>query len=393
MTLKEIQKRLSEISAEVETLDAEKDGDKIDALDGESKGLVEQRNKLATEEIKNRAMPDNAFKPVITRTEEIKEEMHWSDKLEYRQAFKRFIQTGDAAVLSMQHRAGEVTTAATEAAAAIPLTVVNEIIRQMKVYGDIWARVRRTNLQGGVQYPISTIRPVATWVGEGASESKKLATDKVMFMYYGLECKLAQTLVASVVTLDAFQALFVELAVEAIVEALEIAIVNGTGSGQPLGITKDTRIPSGNSITVAAADLTWNGWQSKVFAKMKKAYRNGTFLMAQGTFDGKINGLMTTDGQIVGRANYGIDGAETYRFGGKEVLTVEENILPTFDDATAGDIFAVFVKLSDYAVNSNMEMVTVKWTDHDTNEVKNKAIIIADGKLLDPHGVLLIKKG
>lgn len=40
-----------------------------------------------------------------------------------------------------------------------------------------------------------------------------------------------------------------------------------------------------------------------------------------------------------------------------------------------------------------MQMTTVKWVDHDTNEIKNKCIMIVDGKLVDPNGVLIIKKG
>ena len=53
----------------------------------------------------------------------------------------------------------------------------------------------------------------------------------------------------------------------------------------------------------------------------------------------------------------------------------------------------MFVDLKDYAINSNMEMTTTKWTDHDTNQVKQKVMVIVDGKLLDPNGVLIIKKG
>jgi HK97 family phage major capsid protein len=89
---------------------------------------------------------------------------------------------------------------------------------------------------------------------------------------------------------------------------------------------------------------------------------------------------------------YGINGEENYRLFGKEVLTVEEDILPDFDTASKGDVFAVFVKLSDYVINSNLQMQTVKWDDHDTNQIKTKVIMIADGKLLDPNGVILIKK-
>ena len=245
-----------------------------------------------------------------------------------------------------------------------------------------------------MQFPILTLKPTATWIGEGASEGKKIKADeKVSFSYYGLECKISQSLLASVVTFEEFQNEFVALATEAIVIALEKAIINGTGTGQPLGILKDTRIKSGNVIQLTEEELgNWQAWKKKVFAKMKKSYRNGEFFMAQSSFDGYIDAMTDTTGQPIGRVNYGIDGGETYRFGGKTVETVEEDILPDFGAAEAGDVVAVFTKLSDYAINSNMKMTAVKWIDHETNEVKNKVMIIADGKLLDPNGTLIIKK-
>ena len=56
-------------------------------------------------------------------------------------------------------------------------------------------------------------------------------------------------------------------------------------------------------------------------------------------------------------------------------------------------MFAIFGDLKDYVVNSNLEMQVVKWTDHDTNELKNKVILIVDGKIADANGFILIKKG
>jgi len=133
--------------------------------------------------------------------------------------------------------------------------------------------------------------------------------------------------------------------------------------------------------------------KKKVFAKMKKSYRNGIFYMAQGTFDGYIDGMVDQNGQPIGRVNYGIDGAENYRFGGKVVETVEDEVIKSYDDAVTGDVVAVFVKPTDYGINSNLEMKVVKWTDNDTNEVKNKVILVCDGKLIDANGVIIIKKG
>ena len=106
-----------------------------------------------------------------------------------------------------------------------------------------------------------------------------------------------------------------------------------------------------------------------------------------------IDGMVDKNGQPIGRVNYGIADGETYRFGGKEVLTVEDDVIANYDDAKTNDVVGVFVNLKDYAINSNMELKVVKWEDHDTNEIKNKAILICDGKLVDPNGVILIKKG
>ena len=78
---------------------------------------------------------------------------------------------------------------------------------------------------------------------------------------------------------------------------------------------------------------------------------------------------------------------------GKNVETVEDDMIAAYDDAEVGDVIAVFLKPTDYAINTNMQMTTVKWTDNDTNEIKNKCILICDGKLVDPNGVLIIKKG
>lgn len=188
-----------------------------------------------------------------------------------------------------------------------------------------------------------------------------------------------------------FQELFVTLAVEAIAKALDVAIMNGSGSGEMLGITKDERVT--NVVTLSAdAFESWSGWKKNVFAAMPKSYRDGEFFMAQSTFDGYIDGMVDDNGQPIARVNYGIDGAENYRFGGKTVETVEDDIITPYDDAESGDIVAVFAKLSDYAVNTNMEMRVERWEDKHTHEIINNAILIADGKLLDPHGVIIVKK-
>jgi HK97 family phage major capsid protein len=314
------------------------------------------------------------------------------DTPEYRNAFMEHVCRGTP--IPLEFRANQVTTSS-DAGAVIPTTTLQEIIKKLSSYGSIYAKVRKLNIQGGVNVPILTLKPTAKWVGESKSDDQKIKADKqITFSYYGLECKIAQTLLASIVTYEMFQREFVQLSVEAIIETLEKCIFTGTGDGQMLGILKDSRVPTVNVITMTVANFKkWDEWKKQVFAKMKKSYRNGIFVMAQGTFDGYIDGMVDTTGQPIGRVNYGIADGEVYRFGGKTVETVEDDVITGFDEAASGDVVAVFFDPKDYAINSNMQLTVVKWVDHDDNKVKNKAIMICDGKLLDPNGVLIIKKG
>ena len=312
------------------------------------------------------------------------------DTQEYRTAFMNYVCRG--VEIPAEVRA---TTTTSDASTVIPTTIMNEIIQKMDAYGNIWNKVRKINVQGGVEIPILSIKPAAQWITETqASPDKKIQVNtKITFSYYGLECKVAQTILVNVVSLTMFENLFSTLVVEAMIRALEEAIINGSGVGQPTGITVDSRVPAANVITMTEAQFTkWAEWKKRVFAKMAKAYRSGVFIMSQATFDAYNDGMVDTVGQPIGRVNYGITDGETYRFGGKTVETVENTLVKDFDTAEAGDVVAIFANLNDYVVNTNMQITTTRWIDNDANEIKNKAMMICDGKLADPNGILIIKK-
>lgn len=388
---------VKEVRALGETLQAV-----LDELNDAKKQLEEVEKDEQDEPAEPQAQPEEGRSLNPLKTMEMgtpkaeKRDSNPLNSIEYRKAFMNYCVKGTPIPTELRE---DATTTTTDAGAAIPTTLVNEIVKELKSYGNIYSQVRKLNVKGGVDIPILSLKPTATWItaDTGTSESYKqklVANTKVSFNYYGLECKVAQTLLTSVTTLDAFEALFTELATEAMIQAIEIAVIKGSGSGEPTGVTVDTRVPKGNVITLSSTDVTeWEQWKKKVFAKMKKSYRDGKFYMSQATFDGYIDGMVDGNGQPIGRVNYGIDAAETYRFGGKDVETVEDDVIAAYDDASAGDVIAVFFKPTDYGFNSNLEMQTVKWVDHDNNEIKNKVIMIADGKLIDPHGVLIIKKG
>ena len=405
MRLQEIEARLLEIRMELETRGESMTPDEVTAFETEVTALTGERAGIMAAAEQRRAMLANIAvgdteSDVIGRMTGADAVADRFDTPQYQRAFMEFVCRGTPVPAEFSPTALELradaATSTGDVGAVIPTTIMNEILREAKTYGNIYNGVRHLNIQGGVAFPILTLMPAATWIGEKeTSDRQKLqAKDSVTFSYYGLECRISQTLLVSVVTIAEFQKLFIPLAAEAMVKALEISIVKGTGKGQMLGVTNESRIPAANKIILTPAEMaSWGDWKKKVFAKMKKSYRNGVFIMAQGTFDANIDGMTDTTGQPIGRVNYGIDGGETYRFGGRRIEIVEDEIIPAYEDAEEGAIVAVFMRLSDYAINTNMQMRVVRWYDHDKNEYVNKAILIADGKVLDPHGILLITKG
>lgn len=404
MNMSQINERLAAIQSDIETRGEQLTAEELAAYETEITNLRDQRTQIENNAQQRRQLLDSIAEgrrgAVVDTTQRGGATQPVSpadplDTVEYRQAFMEFCQTGRWN--DVLQRSNEVTTSS-DISAAVPTTILNELIYKLSEYGQIFARVLKTNIQGGVQVPILTLKPTASWIGEAAnaqSERQKLeANTSVTFSYYGLEVKVAQSLIATLVGLQSFEAKITDLIAEAMISKLESTIFNGDGSGKPLGILNDTRVAAGQKVNMTADDITdWEAWKKNVFAKMPLAYkRKATMIMNAATWEGYIDGMTDANGQPIGRVNYGLSEGIPERFSGKEVIQVEDDVIKPFDTADNGDVVAVYMDLSNYAINSNMQLTMVRYVDHDTNQIVDKAILVCDGKLLDPNGVILVKK-
>ena len=286
----------------------------------------------------------------------------------------------------------------------IPTTVANQIIQKMGEYGTVWPLVTKVNVQGGLEINVWDWLPTASWVTEAKASDAQKATDptRISFLYHMLECKVAQSILSNAVSMQSFESQYASKVAEAMVRAVEQAVMNGTGKGQPLGILKETRLAAENKATFAEADIaTWKGWAT-ILKQVKAPYRaRGEFVMAQGTWDAYVDGMVDANGQPIARVNYGVAGAhdEVLALMGRRVRIVPEDILPAYDDAKGGSADTpciLFTDLSNYIVNQQMGMRSVRWVDEDNNVIKQKVQTIVDGKMGDVNGTLVIsapKKG
>lgn len=392
--LAEIQERKIEIRRLLESgeeVDLEATKEELDGLDGEEAEIrhkQEVAKGIQTGEVEARTVATTA-KPDAPERRDVDK----YDTPEYRKAFMNYVTRGVKSD-ALEFRADEVTGVG-DIGAVIPTTILNRIVEKMEETGRIWSRVTKTSIQGGVQIPVSNAKPTATWVAAGtmADKQKKVVDGTISFSYHKLQVRVAVELVAGTVAMPAFEATISDNIVEAMVKALDEAILVGSGTGQPLGIVNDTGIPAGQSVEVPAEDFsnykTWTGLMGTV----PRSYRNGvTLIMNDADWNAHIVGMTDANGQPVARVTYGLDGTTQERFLGREVIPVED-YLPSIDSAVEGDVVAILVRLTDYMVNSNLGITYRRYFDENTDEWISKATMIADGKLADPNGVVLIRKG
>ena len=321
--------------------------------------------------------------------------------IEYRMAFKKYVQTGTPIPAELRAGGDSGTTIAADIGMIIPTTIMNEFIKDVsKVYGQIYSKVRKLNVKGGVEFPISKLSANFKWITETTPSGKQKAGDikeKVSFSYHIGEIRVAETLLAQVVSLDLFESEITRIMVEAYVKAMDTAIISGTGSGQPLGITKDPRVTgnTGNIIEFEADEIgDWTAWRKKLFAKVPLSKRgSGEFLFPASTVESNLLTMKDANGRPLFReATEGRVGNTAGTFFGREVTLVEPDIVKDYDTAATGDIIGVFWVPTDYAINTNLQFGMKRYFDEDNNEWINKGLTIVDGKILDVSGCYLLKK-
>lgn len=326
--------------------------------------------------------------------------------MEYREAFKAYVQKGTPIPSELvQTRAGGDAgpTVAADIGAIIPTTIMNEFIEKVsKVYGQLYSKVRKLNIQGGVKFPISDLKANFKWITETTVSPRQKAGDikeYVEFSYNIGEIRVSQTLLSQVVALSVFEQEIVRIMVEAYVEAMDKGIVNGTGSGQMLGILKDTRVTgqTGHIIEFTAAEFSdWEKWRKKLFAIIPLSKRGqGEFIFTAGTVEADLLTMKDANNRPIFKEATELtvgDSGTSGRFYGREVTLVEPDIVADFDTASSGDVVGIYWVPNDYAINTNLAFGMKRYFDEDKNEWVNKGLTIVDGKILDPSGVYIIKK-
>lgn len=397
-TLQAVLDELEEAKKQLE--EAEKDGDEGEDPDAGEDEAGAERNFIPTNVQQRNGGIIGAYGMNNGRTQEKREETGFGS-MEYRQAFMAYVQRGTEIPADVIARAGgdKGPTLSTELGAIIPETIMNEFIKEVsKVYGHIYAKVRKLNVRGGVKFPISKLKASFKWITETTVSDRQKAgdiKDFVTFEYNIGEIRVSETLLAQVVSLPLFESEITKIMVEAYVEAMDKGIISGNGNGQLLGITTDPRVT--NVVEMTEAELSdWTAWRKNLFAKIPLSKRGqGEFLFPVSTVETYLMTMKDNDDRPLWKDPDNAmseNGTMAGKFFGRVTDYVEPDVIKDFGTAEEGDVVGIYWIPKDYAINTNMQFGMTRYFDHETNEWVNKGLTIVDGKILDPSGCYLIKK-
>lgn len=407
MRLKEIETRLAQIREELTKRAAELKEEEIAALESEVEALQKERAALqAAAERRNALLakiaagepaegeeggesPSNpTWRKMFPAAGERQENVDKYGSTEYRKMFMDYVCRGTK--IPAEYRADAVSKT-TDVGAVIPTTVLNKIIEKLESTGMILPLITRTSYKGGVAIPTSTVKPVATWVNEGAGSDKQKKEAKkdgmITFAYHKLRCAVAVSLEVDTMAMSAFESMMINNIVEAMAKALEQAIIDGDGSGKPKGILAETPVEG------QAIDSTAPSYNDLIQAEaaLPLAYENGAkWCMSKKTFMSYI-GIVDTNGQPIARVNRGIEGKPERTLLGREVVLCDY-VASYTSSIAAGTVFAFLFNFKDYVLNTNYAMGVKKYEDNDTDDQVTKAIMLADGKVVDKNSLVTIKK-
>lgn len=313
--------------------------------------------------------------------------VHENEDAEYRKAFMNYVLKGMPIAMSN----ADANTAASDVGAVIPNTILNRIVEKMERHGNILAKVTKTYYKGGVTVPTASAKPTATWTTEsGTTDKQKKAVGSISFTYYKLKIQISMSIIVDNVTMDIFEQTLASNIADAMVKAIEAAIINGTGSGQPKGILAETA-PEGQNVDIpASASLTY-ALICEAEGKIPSAYDDARWIMNKKTYMSQVAGMVDSSGQPIARTNSGIDRKPEYTILGRPVEFSED--IPAYAATVSKDtVVACIFRLEDYMLNTNMGITVSRYTDQDTDDEITKAIMLADGKVIDKNSLVTVTK-
>jgi len=299
--MKEIEERKLEIRKMLEEdsddLNLEEVEEELRALD-EEKQKIEKRAKIA-EGIQAGDIAANKIPKPQGETEERKFEGMERDEIlstpEYRSAYLKHLQ--GKMLTEAEERA--LTTASDSAGAAVPTETLNMIIDKLRQTSALFPRVNVSYVPGNMSLVVANAKNAAQWKAEGSDGTPEDDTVvEVNLTGYELIKLVEISAAAQAMTISAFEAYIASEIGRQMAIAVENAILNGSGSGQPTGILTGVTWDSTNSLSESSA-LSYDHLVDGLALLPTMYHNNAVFVMNRSMLFGGVRKIKTADGQPI----------------------------------------------------------------------------------------------
>ena len=317
--------------------------------------------------------------------------------LEKRVAFANYVTLGREIPAEMR-----AATTTTNTANAIPENLIEEILEKIDAVGMILPLLTKTSFPVGQKIPVDTVKPSASWVGEGQGSTvqTKGTLGAIVFGAFKLRCEIGMTQEVTVQTIAAFEKLFVKQVSEAMVKAIESKVVSADdgSTGNPKGILYNANEATTPDAKVEIAAGTTEHLTYKTLCDMEamipQQYETGSkWFMTKKTFMAFVS-MVDSVGQPIARINYGINGKAERTLMGRDVILCGD-YMDSYDEGTAtkDKVVAFLFDPSDYVLNTSYDLGIQSKIDWDNEDHRTKAVMSVDGAVIDRNSLVkLVKK-
>ena len=311
---------------------------------------------------------------IIKKDEEKKmDEKNILETPEYRSAFLKRLQ--GKTLNENEKRA--MTTAQESVGLTIPTTTLNRIEEKLRQTSALFNEVEVLNIPGYLSIPKENVTNDASWVEENiASADVDDTLDAINFGAYKLIRTISITAEVEAMTIDAFETYIVKKLSDKMAIAIENAILNGTGNGQPKGILQETleKVEYTNGSTPSYKNLC------SLMAKLKSGYKpNSKFVMSSKMLWENI-ATITVGNQLVFLPD------PTGEFAGRIFGR------PVIEDDYISDTQILLGNFEKYTINFNkaIEVTSDESVEFRKGNKVYRALGLLDGKVVNPEAFVLL---
>ena len=283
-TVEQLEQRAAAIGNEIDT-NADAD---IEALNIELRGIKEAKENI---ELRNDTRAAAGALSLVTGRDNTVKTFGADvyDTQEYRSAFfksmlgQTLTQVEKAAFdtgMKLTEQRADAYVTSTDAAAIIPTTTLNEIVKKARKEGGLMSECRMFNMPTKIAVPVGTPASKADWHTEGAAvESEKHVPTTVVFDGYEIMKVFSISAKTRRMSIAAFESYLIDELTACVMDCIADALVSGTGIGQGTGLESGiTWATTGDAINhiekANGEDITYTDVVNTI-ALLKRGYCQG----------------------------------------------------------------------------------------------------------------------